>query len=71
MGAWEFIPMRKKAETALIYMIVLLLGPAWREKMPLPSHFLSHISGLDMGKVWHWKDGWAVENRKCAVLGKG
>jgi len=60
-----------EAETALTHMTVLLLGPSWREEVPPPCWFLSHLSGLDMGKVWQWKDGWAGESRKCAVLGKG
>lgn len=32
--------------------------------------FIPH-QWVGWGKVWRWKDGWAGENRKCAVLGKG
>lgn len=48
--------MKKEAETSLTHMTVLLLGPAWREKMPPLCCFLSHISGWGMGKVWQQKD---------------
>lgn len=34
--------MKKEAEIALTHMIVVPLGPAWRERMPLPCLYIPH-----------------------------